>query len=210
MTHTLHRRGDRGQLSHDYVMLVMPAKGVNLDNAGDKMRGIWKVLRKHQDRLSNFGDLTHGNSHTMSLADLMNQQNRLFHAVFTSEDDLRACLREVKEGEFGISVVVSGLYDRVAAVCEDIGLKPHTVEYSAGVHGQTQKLPDEPVLEIATMCGHALVSPQLIQDKVEKIRTGQTTPQAAGAELSRICECGVFNPDRAAGLLTALAGVSAD
>ena len=33
MTHTLHRRGSKSDLAHDYVVLAMAARGVNRDGA---------------------------------------------------------------------------------------------------------------------------------------------------------------------------------
>ena len=54
------------------------------------------------------------------------------------------------------------------------------------------------------MCGHALVSKNLIRHLVEEIKKGEITPADAAVELSRLCECGVFNPVRAESLLRAL------
>ncbi len=89
-------------------------------------------------------------------------------------------------------------------LCSEIGLSPHTVEYSLGIHGNTKKLPDENLLEITTMCGHAMVSPNLVIDLVKQIDTGETTHEEASKELSRMCDCGIFNPFRAEKLLRKL------
>jgi hypothetical protein len=35
-----------------------------------------------------------------------------------------------------------------------IALSPHTVEHSLSVHGKTERLPDENILEINMMCGY--------------------------------------------------------
>jgi hypothetical protein len=89
----------------------------------------------------------------------------------------------------------------VGQICSEIGLAPHTVEHSLGVHGKTEKLPDENALEITTMCGHAMVSPNLVLDLVKQIDEGKVTHEKAAIELSRMCDCGIFNPYRAEKLL---------
>ena len=86
-------------------------------------------------------------------------------------------------------------------LCGEIGLKPHTVEHSLGIHGNTDRLPEENVLEISTMCGHSLVSPYLIHHMVEQIKGGSLTYEDAANELSRGCACGIFNSYRAGKLM---------
>ena len=77
----------------------------------------------------------------------------------------------------------------------------HTVEHSLGIHGNTEKLPDEGILEITTMCGHALVSASLVTHLADQIKSGDMDYKAASTELSRGCACGIFNPYRAEKLL---------
>jgi hypothetical protein len=154
MTHTLHRRGDQVSLGQDYVVLVMPARGINLDDSRDKMRRVWEIVERFRDKVVNFGNLTAGNSHKTGLETFKEGPNRLVHAVFTEEAAVRACLSAIKEAEIGISVVVSGLSDRVAELCQEVGLQPHTVNHSLGVHGDLGRLPEEPVLEL-TKIGRA-------------------------------------------------------
>ena len=204
MTHTLHRRGDEKGLSQDYVMLIMPAKGINEDDAQEKLHQIWELLESHKPHLVNFGNATTGNSHTTDLDTLKKSVNRLIHAVFKDRERLKACLTEIKERDFGLSVVLSGLYSDVEKLCAEIGLAPHTVEHSLGIHGNTGKLPDEGVLEITTMCGHALVSASLVTHLADRIESGEMNFKDASNELSRGCACGIFNPYRAEKLLKKL------
>jgi len=89
----------------------------------------------------------------------------------------------------------------VERLCAEVGLSPHTVEHSLGIHGNTERLPDENVLEITTMCGHAMVSANLVTHLVAEIDEGKTTHEEAANELSRMCDCGIFNPYRAEKLL---------
>lgn len=201
MTHTLHRRGDVDSLREDYVVLIMPAVGVNLDGSEEKMRQIWEVISHYEGNLTNFGNARNGNSHRTTMEVLKKATSRIAHAVFKDRETLKACLKELKERDFGISVVVSGIREDVKQICSEIGLAPHTVEHSLGVHGNLERLPEENVLEITTMCGHAMVAPNLVLDLVRQIDEGKTTHEKAAVELSRMCDCGVFNPYRTEKLL---------
>ena len=201
MTHTLHRRGNQESLREDYVMLIMYSKGINEDGAQEKFRQMWSVLEKHEADIVNFGNVTTGNSRTTTFEELQNSETKLLHAVFNTRDKLKACLLDIKDGDFGLSVVLSGIYEDVEKLCGEIGLKPHTIEHSLGIHGNTDRLPDENVLEISTMCGHSLVSPYLIQHMVEQIKGGSLSYEDAASELSRGCACGIFNPYRAGKVL---------
>lgn len=201
MTHTLHRTGNKESLLEDFVLLVMPAKGITYDGSEEKMRQIWEVISHYKDRLVNFGNLKDGNSHLTNLDVLTKTTSRIAHAVFKDRETLKACLKELKDRDFGISVVVSGLCEEVEDLCSEVGLFPHTVQHSLGVYGKTELLPGEQVLEITTMCGHALVSPYLVEAMVKMIEEGKASYEEAARELSKRCECGIFNPYRAAKLL---------
>lgn len=182
-------------------MLVLSAKGINEEGAEEKMSEIWDLLSKFQGDLTNFGNLTKGNSLETNFEALQKASNRMLHAVFKDRETLKACLKKMKERDFGISVVVSGLYEEVEKICEEIGLAPHTVEHSLGIHGKTGRLPDEKVLEVTTMCGHAMVSPNLVAHMVKKIEGGQMSCEQGAKELCKPCKCGIFNPYRAEKLL---------
>jgi len=201
MTHTLHRKGEEAGLQEDYVMLVLFAKGINEEGAEEKMSGIWDLFSKYQSDLTNFGNLVEGNSLETDIEALKKSSNRMLHVVFKDRETLKACLRDMKERDFGLSVVVSGLYEEVEKICSEVGLSPHTVEHSLGIHGKTGRLPDEKVLEVTTMCGHAMVSPNLVDHMVKKIEGGQMSYEEGAKELCKPCKCGIFNPYRAEKLL---------
>ena len=129
----------------------------------------------------------------------------MIHAVFRDRKGMEAALREIKERDFNVSVTVSGLHKEAARTCRSIGLTPHTVQYSLGVLGDTRLLPDEKVLEVTTMCGHAMVSPHLLAHLLKRVRQNKVSYGDAALELSRQCECGIFNPDRAERLLREMA-----
>ena len=205
MTHTLHRMGDAESLCEDYVLLVLPARGINLEGSEEKMKQIWEVVSHYEDGLTNYGNLSNGNSHRSGFDTFKKVNSRISHAVFKDRDSLKACLEEIKKADFGISMVVSGIEEEVHKICDEIGLTPHTANYSLGFQGKTEKLPSQPVLEITTMCGHALVSKNLVEKMVEDIKTGERTITEAAVELSRQCECGIFSPHRAEQLLERMA-----
>jgi pyridoxine 5'-phosphate synthase PdxJ len=201
MTHTLHRRGTVGDLQGDYVLLFMQARGVNREGNEAKVGQLWELLSHYEAELANFGNMDDGNSHTTTMEVLKKATAYMGHAVFKDRETLKACLRELKDRDIGVSVVVSGIHEDVDKLSREIGLSPHTVEHSLGTHGNTACLPEEHVLEITTMCGHALVSPHLVVEMVEQVQRGKLTYHEAAVELSRICDCGIFNPGRAEKIL---------
>jgi hypothetical protein len=202
MTHSLHRDGDFRGLHDDYVMLVLTGP----DRAGDpevkrQMREVWDILASRAGDLANFGTIRGGGRHRKSIEDFKEQGRFMIHAVFKDKEGIEACLREIKERQFALSVTVSGLYKEAGKMCRHVGLVPHTVQYSLGVIGKTELLPDEKVLEVTTMCGHAMVSPHLLSHLLDKIQKKKLSYRGASLDLSRQCECGIFNPDRAERLL---------
>jgi hypothetical protein len=201
MTHTLYRKGDRASLEEDFILLMTPAQEVNVEGSLEKIRKVWEIISHYKPDLSNFGNSRDGNSHRTTIEALQNGNYYFAHAVFKNRDALKACLKELKDRDFGISVVISGIYDEVEKICKEVGLSPHTVAHSLGIHGKTEKLPDENTLEIITMCGHGIVSCHLVKKMVEKINDGKLTHAEAAKELSRVCDCGVFNSYRAEKLL---------
>lgn len=203
MTHSLHRRGTVEDLHEDYVLIFYSSKGINREGAEEKMQAIWEVLSHYEEDLVNFGnhypDWSGGELY--NLEDLKKAYSQMNMAVFRDREAVKACLQELKERDFGISVVVSGLYEETKKICSEIGLAPHTVNLSLGIHGNTAKLPDENVLEIHTMCGHAVVSFNLILHMAEEIKAGKLTCNDAAHKLSRMCDCGLFNTYRAEKIL---------
>jgi len=204
MTHTLHRRGKTEDLHEDFVMLIRTAREVNHEGSEEKMQQIWEVISRYEKDLVNFGNHNPnwGEGELYNMEDLKKANSRIIHAVFTDREKLKACLKEIKEREFGISVVISGIYDERQKICSEIGLTPHTVNNSLGSHGRTELLPEGEVLEIHTMCGHAMVSPNLIRHMVKEIDEGAITCKDAAKKLSRMCDCGIFNTYRAENLLS--------
>jgi hypothetical protein len=203
MTHTLHRRGKTEDLKEDFVLLIRVSRGINQKGSEEKMRQIWEVISHYEKDLVNFGNHNPnwGADELYNMEALKKADSRIIHVVFKDRETLTACLREIKDRDFGISVVVSGLYEETRKICAEIGLAPHTVNHSLGCHGKTELLPEGEVLEIHTMCGHAMVSSNLIKDMAEKIDAGSITCKDAAKKLTRMCDCGIFNTYRAEKLL---------
>ena len=209
MTHSLHRKGNKDNLCDDYVMLIMPGvTRMKLPAVQKSMKEIWEILSRYETALVNFGTLRGGGRHKKTIEEFKNNPLMIVHAVFKEREALKACLKEIKEKDFGVSVSVSGLYEEVKKTCSEIGLSPHTVQVSLGISGKTDKLPENDVLEISTMCGHAMVSPNLIVHLIERINKGRMTHGEAARELTAMCDCGIFNPHRAENLLRKMTGVT--
>ncbi|HDR15101.1 MAG TPA: hypothetical protein ENN79_06400 [Desulfobacteraceae bacterium] len=205
MTHTLHRTGSEDSLSEDFVLLMMPSKDINHENSAPKLRRFFELALKNG--CVRIGDCRLGNQYHQGGVDklLENVEDRaVIHATFKDEASLTEMLRDLKSPELGLSVVVSGLFDNVNKCCREVGLKPHTINQSLGRWGNTDKLPDDKILEFNTMCGHGMVTVKLIERIVEKVKEGTMSPEEGAEELFKPCMCGVFSPHRAANMLRSL------
>ena len=206
MTHSLHRVGTEENLSEDYLILVMPSKDINHKGSGPKLRRFLEIAL--ESGAIKIGDCRKGNQyHQGGIQAVLDhvEDRALVQAVFNRRESLAKALKKIKEAELGLSVVVSGLWDRVDQCCREVGLEKHTVNYSLGRWGRTEKLPAKEVLEINTMCGHGMVTASLIEEVKEEVKKGKLTAVQGAEKLFRPCMCGVFNPDRAAKLLRAMA-----
>ena len=77
----------------------------------------------------------------------------------------------------------------------------HSVGYSLGFQGKTEKLPNSQVLMLTTMCGHGMVSHNLAKKMIDWVREGRRNPGQAASYLARFCTCGIYNPTRAVRIL---------
>ncbi len=204
MTHTLHRQGSKESLDKDFIFLCMAAKGFNEDGADEKMREFLRIMMRHNP--VNAGDMRTGNIFNSNMDDILSKVSNtsIVHGVFTDSDTATKVLQDLKDADMGMSVVVSGPFDSVDCICEKAGLKPHSVDFSGGIWGNTKKLPSKEVQEVTTMCGHSMVASNLVKSMVEEIKAGRKTPEEAAKVLAPQCACGIFNPERAAELLAAM------
>ena len=204
MTHTLHRRGTAESLSDDYVLLCMPEPGINDSGSPPKLREFLRIAMRHNPK--NIGEMAFGNMYSHKSEEVIANAQKIVHAVYDNSAAVVQVLKELKEADLGLSVVVSGILDSVNDCCQKAGLKRHTVEFSLGIWGKTEKLPSNDILEVTTMCGHGLVPTNLVESLVEDIKNGRKKPEDAAKELAVHCCCGIFNPTRATKLLAAMAG----
>jgi hypothetical protein len=206
MTHTLHRRGtDLDLLAQDFVILCMPSKDINHEGSGPKLRRFFELAL--DCGAIKIGDCRKGNEYHQGGIQgvLANVEDRaVIHAVFKDMQTLTDALKALKAADLGLSIVVSGLFDKVADCCRKTGLEQHTINQSLGRWGRTERLPDDEVLEINLMCGHGMVTVGLIKQVVDEIKAGDLSLAEGAEKLFRPCMCGIFNPHRAAGLLEAL------
>ena len=201
MTHTLHRTGELEDLRHDYVVFTMSAKTVNAKGSAQQMRRFFQIVEKFNP--VNYGDMKTGNKYNTARDVIYNsiQNTSIVHFVFTDKETVGNVLEELHRAKLGTSVVVSGIVDTTDQLCRQAGLTMHTVEYSGHVMGKTELLPEMPILDITTMCGHGMVASNLVREMVRKIKKGKVSLEEAGIELAKPCQCGVFNPARAETLL---------
>lgn len=207
MSHTLHRRGAEESLQKDIVFLMLPAHRLNDQDVpqtetGRKLRRFMEIGLE-QGCIS-IGNASTGNVHTLGgIQQVLDSttEGATVHCVFDDAEKALHMMQALKEADLGLSVVVSGLFDMIGECCRKSGLSMHTVEYSLGIWGNTSVLPEEPVLEINTMCGHGMVSVGRIQSVAEKIRQGRMSCEEGGRELGKTCTCGIFNWKRAAEIL---------
>ena len=206
MTHTLHRNGTRENLSDDFVFLYMPAFGINSKGSGPKIRKFLEIMLRHKP--VNLGDGFRASMLQRGIDDVLDnirEDGTVVNVVFDNEDAAVQALKEVKEADLGLSLVISGLFDRVTQCCQDTGIHRHAATYSLGVWGKTEKLPPENILEITTMCGHGMVAAGLVYSLAEDVKAGRKSAEEAAKIMAKQCPCGIFNPTRAAKLLAVLA-----
>jgi len=217
MTHSLHREGTRENLSQDFTVYCLPAVGINDRNSGmNRWRFLELALRNNP---VNAGEADLGNFIAHSKKFLSERVKERFKKspgdgigdgmspciCFGSRKDFINILKDVIQADFGMSIVVQGVLEEVEDCLKEVGLKPHTAHHSLGVWGRVERLPGKEILEVTTMCGHGMTSPNLVKKCIEEIIAGKTTPTEAGKLLARPCICGIFNPSRAETLLKRIA-----
>ena len=216
MTNTLHRYGSADSFRDDYIIFAMPSKGKNDDGAIGKLQTFLRICVRHQ--ASNIGASGRsGHTPSRNLDPSVHWKRNLepdfesviegvrsagtAGAVFDSREKAVACLRDVIDADLGLSVNISTSVEGAREAGRACGIERHSVEYSLGFQDPKDHLPERRVLELATMCGHGMVSFSLAQKMIDMVREGRRTPDQAVATLTRFCPCGVFNPSRAMRLI---------
>ncbi|MDH5661760.1 MAG: hypothetical protein OEY92_02070 [Elusimicrobiota bacterium] len=199
MTHTMHRQGSVESLKEDYVVLVMGG-----DIPFDIYRRLWqkrfpRIYEMVKKVLLNLGILK-----LLRIIKKAKPTGSCRSPVFNNKRELAGYLKQLKEKNRGKSVVVSGLFDEVNDCLKELNLYPHTVQFSLGIFGKKELLPEKEILEITTMCGHHMISAPLVEKLTSDIKNGNVSLEEAIRVMSEQCVCGVFNKERTCKLMAAL------
>ena len=197
MTHSLHRRGDYESLKDDFVVLGCPATGVNKPGSAPKTQNFLSICYKHGP--VNLGDMKTGNIYNTTMDDILASvtDGTIVQCTFDNRDKIVALLTELKERRPGISVIISGVTDVVQQCMHEAGLGSiHSLEYSLGTWGKTERLPGYAVLKLLTMCGHAMIAADLVGKMVRDVKRGRRTIRSCVTEMAQCCTCGNFNLTR--------------
>ena len=219
MTNTLHRFGDAESFKDDYVIFAICSRGMNDQDAVPKLRKFLEIALKFKP--VNLGDARHGGALRPSKSmhptshwnrdmtpdfqavidglDVATTAAAVFSDKVAAEDFVKA----VKEADLGLSINISTSIDGADECCHNAGIPRHSIGYSLGFEGKTEKLPNTQVLSLSTMCGHGMVSHSLAKKMIDWVKEGRRTPEEASSYLARFCSCGVFNPARAIRIIDA-------
>ena len=203
MTNTLHRQGKTHNLKKDFVVFMTAAPGINREGSASKLQEFMRICQKYHP--INMGSVKQGNIHKDGveiekfIANLSEGAGTT--AVFTDLDTVRKVIEELIRADLGISINISGLLDEVQQCCRTAGITRHSAEHSLGFWGARERLPEREILEINTLCGHGMISFNLIRKMIEYVKLRRLTPKKAARIMAKCCECGAFNPVRAEELL---------
>ncbi|MBM3723884.1 MAG: hypothetical protein FJW40_00455 [Acidobacteria bacterium] len=213
MTNTLHRFGDAESFHDDVIVFAMCAKGLNDDGSVPRLKRFLSLALPFKP--VNMGDGAKGgsmrpNHHLNPRAHWDRDRKPDFQVVidgldkagtaavvFDNRQNAMNFVRAVKEADLGLCVNISTSIEGAEQILEEAGLCRHSVNYSLGFQGKTEKLPNSQVLTLSTMCGHGMISNSMAKKMIDWVKEGRRTPEEAVSYLARFCVCGVFNPVRA-------------
>ena len=205
MTHSLHRTGSVDELRDDYVLMITPAIGHNHEGKTAALcKAVDLVFEVGPNNIASIeatGTIFTGTTKD-DITNNMHDKGRV-RCCFSSREKIERVVKLLKEADLGLSIVVSGLIEEVVPMARSVGYEPHTINLSLGVQGNTSCLPDDKVLEITTMCGHALVATNLAKAMMKEVKAGRKTLDEAAIKLAQPCFCGIFNTERAKQVLLA-------
>jgi hypothetical protein len=140
-----------------------------------------------------------GNIYNTTMDDILSRvsDGTIVQCTFDNREKIVALLKDLKENRPGISIIISGVTDIIQQCMEEAELgRIHSLEYSLGTWGKTERLPDFQILETVTMCGHAMISADLVRKMVRDVKRGRRTVEEACLELAKCCTCGNYNLTR--------------
>ena len=204
MTHSLHREGSLESLETEYVLFIYPARGFNYKGSAPKIRHMVELLYQAGPvnmiptslRRNMYSGVTNE-----EILDSITVEGTRVYSVFDDRENLKKALILIKEADEGISIMVSGVINRVREISAELGIDPHMVNLSLGIHGRTDRLAPADIREFTTMCGHGVVSPHLVKDMIRRVKTGKVSEWDGSVLLAEPCTCGIYNPFRSSELL---------
>jgi hypothetical protein len=217
MTNTLHRFGDAESFHDDYIVFAIPSKSNKDPGALPKLHRFLEIAMEYKP--VNLGDARHGGALRFSknlgpLSHWKRDMKPNFQAVidgltvpttcaavFDNADAAEQFVKRIKEEDFGMSVNISTSIEGAERCCNFACLDRHSVGYSLGFEGKTEKIPNSQVTTLSTMCGHGMISHSLAKKMIDFVKENRRTPEQASTYLSRFCSCGIFNPARATRVL---------
>ena len=211
MTHSNHRRGNREALMKDWVVFCFPS----IDNTPEVHKKFRDILTKHDPicctttatingvskriRYAKYWDKKYdsGIHDSVTLDEFKNAEiTRGGSAVYDDKESVQKVVNDLVNAELGLSVTVSGIFEEVFDICENAGIKAHTVNMSAETLGNMSLMPEPEILEFTTMCGHAFVASNLVRHLLDRVKNGKMTPEGASVEMAKQCTCNFFNVER--------------
>lgn len=202
MTHTLNRRGlDERRPGEEICVLCMIHYKQRNEETAEAMKEVAAAIIRHQPNNIMGAPLDAPPAFIIA----MSAASGVITAVFTDKNSVGNLVREIKAINPGISIVLSGLFPDVRDICRSAGLTEHTSNYALGISGNESLLPDHVTLEIATQCGHGLVSRHYIKHIARRIAEGKMTAREGAALLSKPCVCGIVNKKRTEEILLRMA-----
>jgi hypothetical protein len=213
MTNTLHRYGSAESFQDDYIVFASPANGKNEIGSIPKLKRFLEMALPFKP--VNIGDPVHGGAlrperglktsanwnrkqtpDWRAVIDGINEPASVV-AIFDNINAAEEFLFVVVEADLGLSVNISASIEGAQRCCQFAGIPRHSVGYSLGFEGKTEKLPNTQTLTLSTMCGHGMISSSLAKKMIDWVKEGRRTPEEAVTYMARFCSCGVFNPHRA-------------
>jgi hypothetical protein len=217
MTNTLHRFGNAESFYDDYVVFAIPSRGRNEEGCVPKLKRFLEMALPFKP--VNMGDALHGGALRPSRnmrptshwkRDMTPDFQAVIEgvsapttvaAVFDNRAAAEDFLQAVKEADLGLSVNMSTSVEGAKQCCCAAEHARHSVGYSLGFEGKTEKLPNTQVLMLTTMCGHGMISANLAKKMIDWVKEGRRTPEEAVTYMARFCSCGIYNPTRAKRIL---------
>jgi hypothetical protein len=217
MTNTLHRYGSAESFADDYIVFATPSNGRNEIGSLPKLKKFLELALPFKP--VNIGDPVHGGAlrprkdlHTSAnwkrdmtpdfraVIDGLTEPATVV-AIFDNQAAAEQFLKAAAEADLGLSVNMSASVEGAVECCNFAGITRHSVGYSLGFEGATEKLPNSQALALSTMCGHGMISSSMAKKMIDWVKEGRRTPAEAVTYMTRFCSCGVFNPARAQRLL---------